>query len=106
MNTPHIRNNVWIRRIHDSWGADAGWRTDIQASVLHNYSVLFARFVLDDGTAVRISMGDLRRALAAAPTRKGGTTVGPYNVDPIRSTVNGVRVDMVIEPPDRSTQAA
>jgi len=106
MKTPNIRNNLWIRRIHDSWSADAGWRTDIQASVLHNYSVQFARFVLDDGTGVRIPMGDLRRALADAPTRKGGTTVGPYNVDPIRSAVNGVRVDLVIEPTDRAIQAA
>ncbi|MBP6507069.1 MAG: hypothetical protein KA257_05845 [Opitutaceae bacterium] len=89
------QNGTWIRRIHCSWGNASGYRTDVRASLLADPKVKRAAFVLDDGRAIIVSIEDMRRALANAPRRPNGC-VGPYNVDPQHSTLNGVMIPMEI----------
>jgi len=100
MSSPQISQNIWFRRIHDTWANTSGWRTDIAKSVLDDETVKNAAFVLDDERALFISMPDLRNALQDCPVRKNGM-IGPFNVDPHQSTVNGYRVAIEVRLPKK-----
>jgi hypothetical protein len=103
MSQPNVARNVWFRRIHDTWSNDCGWRTDIPQSVLDDASIKQAAFVLDDERALFIDMAELRSAIAGCPRRENGV-VGPFNVDPRCSTLNGRRVSIEVRLP--KTQSA
>lgn len=97
---PHaqIAKDTWYRRIHDTWENFDGYRTDIASSVLDDPAIKRAVFILDDTRGIIVSMDDLRRILASA--RRGSTgKVGPFNVNPHTSSVDGVKVAMEIKFP-------
>jgi hypothetical protein len=98
MTSPQIVKDVWVRRIHDTWANTAGWRTDIAKSVLDNPSIRQAVFVLDDKRALFVNMQELRSAVADCPIRSTGK-VGPFEVEPHSSTINGRAVKMEIKLP-------
>ncbi len=91
---------TWIRNIPETWANNRGWRTDIALTTLHHgYDT--AEYLLEDGTRIRISMIDMRRALAGANVRQN-LMVGPFDVNPFNSTVNAIVVPMeVIHPRQR-----
>lgn len=97
MKAPKIINSVWHRNVPAGWSCAGEWRTDIPASVLNNYSVESVALALDCGLLVNIPIKELRRVLAGAPTRRDGTLIGPFNLSPLFSTVNGRPVDMIVE---------
>lgn len=80
-NATITRNGTWIRRIHNTWENSAGYRTDIQTSVLDDPSVKKAAYLLDDRKVIIVPIEEVRRALVSAPRRANGC-VGPYNVNP------------------------
>jgi hypothetical protein len=99
MALPQIACNIWFRCIHETWANTSGWRTDIPKNVLMDEAVKKAAFVLDDERALFIDMDELRGALADCTLRPNGV-VGPFNVDPHRSTVNGHTVNIEIRLPN------
>jgi hypothetical protein len=96
MSSPNIRSGIWTRRV--PWAQGQFWRTDISFSVLNDPWVHTARYILKDGPIVDVPMTELRAALDGAPTRKGGTIVGPYNLDPFAKTIHGTPVQMSFGP--------
>ncbi len=98
-------NGTWIRRIHDSWANTSGYRTDIPQSVLESPIVKRVAFILDDHRAILVPIEAMRSVLIGARKRSNGC-VGPYNVDPHHSTVNGMQVPMDIRVPKVSDVAA
>lgn len=85
---------TWIRNIPETWANTRGWRTDIALTNLHHgYDT--AEYLLEDGTRIRISMTEMRRALVDANVRQN-LMVGPFDVDPFGSHVNGVSVSMEV----------
>jgi hypothetical protein len=102
---PHAQissDGTWVRRIHELWENQSGWRTDIPQTVLDNQSVKRVLLVLDDTRGVFVPMEDIRRAVSTAPHRLNGM-VGPFNVNPHNSTVNGFRIEMEIKYPKKQT---
>jgi hypothetical protein len=91
----HIKGAIWHRRIHETWENAYGYRTDIAASVLENPAVTKALFELDDKRSILISMEALRTALQHARRRDNGM-VGPFNLNPHSSAIDGIRVEMEI----------
>lgn len=108
MARANIIGTVWNRHVHSKWRIPAGWRTDMPTSVFNNEDLAGAQFILDGGPTVKIPMDELRQALASAPRRLNGMKVGPYNVNPAASTVNGVKVTMtfISTPTDASIDLA
>ena len=96
MASPNIRSGTWTRRV--PWAHGQYWRTDITFSVLNDPWVRTARYILKDGPIVDVPMTELRAALKDAPTRRDGTIIGPYNVDPFAKTVDGTAVLMSFGP--------
>lgn len=99
MAKAQIADDVWVRRIHDSWANARGWRTDIPKTVLDDLSVKRALFILDDTRGVIVPMDELRRVLAGVRLRPVNNVVGPFNVNPHNSTVNDVPVTVEIKMP-------
>jgi len=102
MPSAQISNNIWFRHIHDTWENTSGYRTDIAKSVLNNLTVKQAAFVLDDERALFINMDDLRKALQHCSIRNNGKIVGPFNINPHTSIVNGQHVTIEIKFPKKS----
>ena len=86
----------WIHNIPETCANTGGWRTDIDLSVLGGLSYDTAEYLLEDGTAICISMAEMQRALRCAPVRYN-LKVGPFNVNPHRSTVNDCIVHMTVK---------
>jgi len=100
MSSVQISNNTWFRRIHDTWANTSGWRTDISKNVLDDPNLKQAAFVLDDERALFVSILDLRNALHDCPIRSNGM-IGPFNIDPHKSTVNGQHVTIEVRFPKK-----
>jgi hypothetical protein len=98
MAAAQIVGHRWVRQIHDTWANTSGWRTDIAKSVLDDLSVTEAVFVLDDKRALFLSMAELRAAVSDCPIRGTGK-VGPFEVDPQSSRVNGRLVKIEVRLP-------
>ena len=85
---------TWTRDVPKTWEGPAGWRTDVSLRKLHEREYDMAEFHLEDGPLVKISMDELRRALADANVRRN--LMIPFNLDPEQRTVNGVSVWMQV----------
>lgn len=89
---PIDNTGTWTRRV--TWYNNGVARTDIQKNTLESDEFKWASYSLPDGTVVKVSAQDLRRALVNAPTRNNGKTIGPYNIDVQRREINRVSVDL------------
>jgi len=104
MARTQILKDSWYRLIHDTWENMDGYRTDIPASVLENSEIKRALFILDGCRGIIVSMTDLRRVLSDSPHRQNGT-VGPFNVNPHTSTIDGLKISMEIKYPKYKIQS-
>jgi hypothetical protein len=102
MSRTQIEKDIWYRYIPDTWANMEGYRTDIAASTLENPEIKRALFILEDTRGIIVSMADLRRILSSSPRRENGT-VGPFNVNPHDSTIDGIRVTMEVKFPKSKT---
>lgn len=95
---PTIQDGIFLRNINQPAYQDgAGWRTDIPLSVYNHPVVTGARFFLWHGPVVTIPIQELRRVLPNPPQlRPDGTTLAPFNIDPIGRTVNRAPVTMTL----------
>jgi hypothetical protein len=87
-------NGVWTRRV--PWERNGQWRTDIFKSVLSDPRLRQCCFVFKGGPTVLIPAAELRRVVEGGPEHYGGMIWGPFNIDPGRGTMNGVKVHMRI----------
>jgi len=63
-----------------------------------------AQFLFDDGSRYEVPVEELRRALASCPMRRAGTIVGPFNVNPAMSMINGHVVSGIRHEPGTGMQ--
>ncbi|MGO9056965.1 MAG: hypothetical protein ACLQU2_06205 [Candidatus Binataceae bacterium] len=89
-----IRNGRWTR--HVTWQRDGIWRTDIFKTTLADPRLIEAEFVLKNGSRVIIPAAELRRVLIGGSDHYNGKIWGPFNVDPVRKTVEGQSCRMEI----------
>jgi len=79
-----------------TWENEDGWRTDIFKSTLANPRLKEAEFVLRGGRRVVIPATELRRVLIGGRDHYERQIWGPFNIDPIRRTVDGQSVQMEV----------
>ncbi len=80
-----------------TWSKDGEWRTDIFKSTLANPKLENACFILKIGQRVIILSEELRRVLVNGADHYGEKIWGPFNINPVSKTVNGVKVAMEVE---------
>jgi hypothetical protein len=91
-----MKSQTWTRYFPGTWENSRGYRTDISYRTLTDHSISHAHFIARDEPGqpgYLVPMDAMRPALLEAPRRSNGM-VGPFNVDPVRRTVNGRRVPM------------
>lgn len=71
------------------WKQKGEWRTDIFKTVLLDPRLRQCRFVLKDGPTILISAAELRRVLEGGREHYNGKIWGPFNINPMRNTVDG-----------------
>jgi hypothetical protein len=87
-----ISAGVWIRRV--PWKQKDEWRTDMFKHVLADPCLHECHFILKDGPTVLITANDLRSILPGGADRYAGKIWGPFNIDPTRRTIAGIKVHM------------
>jgi hypothetical protein len=95
---PTMQDWIFLRNVNEpAYQGTAGWRADMPLSVYNNPLATGARFFLWHGPVVTIPMQEMRRVLPNPPQiRPDGTTLTPFNIDPIGRTVNRAPVAMTL----------
>ena len=95
----HIVNGRWRRNV--PWQSNGVWRTDMFKSVLADPRLKEAEFICRGGPRIVIPVEDLRAVLPLLHDHYGSRIWGPFNIEPITSTIDGHSVSMVVEwPPE------
>ena len=93
---------VWFRYVPRTWEQRRAWRTDIHKTVLADSSLSHCCFALEGGPSVVIPAAEVRRVVEGGPERYRGKIWGPFNIDPLHQTINGVTVKMEVGPDNPS----
>jgi hypothetical protein len=86
---PKIVGGIWSMNVGSSstWHSN-GWRSDFPESLMEGHPDLrIARYQKSNGEAVEIPIDQLRAALSDAPTREEKKRRGPFNIHPLRKTI-------------------
>lgn len=90
----HIIKGRWKRRV--TWHHRGRWRTDMFKSVLKDERSQEAEFICEGGPRIIIPAEDLRAVLPALKDHYDEKIWGPFNIDPIASTIEGQKVRMTL----------
>ena len=85
---------VWVRKIPKRWVQNGEGRTDVFKSVLSDVRLRQCRFVFEGGPSVTIPAEELRRIVECGREHYSGKIWGPFNIDPQRQTVDGLKTKM------------
>ncbi len=87
---------TWVRNIPKRWIRNGEGRTDIFKSVLSNVRLRQCRFVFEGGPIVTVSVEELRRIVHGRSEHYTGKIWGPFNIEPQRQTLDGLKVKMEV----------
>ena len=90
-----ISGGRWTRRV--TWEKDGLWRTDMFKNVLCDERLKEAEFICVDGPCIIISAEELRAVLPKLKDRYDNQIWGPFNIDPVSSTINGYKLKMTVQ---------
>lgn len=79
------------------WKHKSEWRTDMFKTTLSDGRLRFAKFVLNYGPTIIISAEVLRQVLTGGKDHYANKIWGPFNINPIRRTVNGIEIPMKVQ---------
>jgi len=99
MSKSKMENGIWFREVPLTWKYGDEWRVDIPKAVLEDPQFKAADFRLEDPIApirVRVLDTALKKALTGISERLKGRTLGPFDINPYESTINGRKVLMTV----------
>ena len=77
-----------------SHGPESLFISDIPTTVLSDARLRECCFILADGSKVLIPAEDLRRVLLGGREHYQGKIWGPFNINPLRATIEGQKVQI------------
>ena len=90
-----IVGGVWTRRV--TWQQGGCWRSDMFKTVLNDERLQEAEFICEGGPHITIPAADLRAVLPTLNHHYGAKIWGPFNIDPVNYTIDGIKVRMRLQ---------